>query len=123
MDNREFTKILKTFITGNNVYINKMINIKIINNQGIPNILIRTTDDKDELHILNLQIDFVSRMEEHINEFLIHYVKDADSRDEFKTILIKTIYEIQKQIATKLKKKGGQQNGNNTINKQGAKVQ
>ena len=114
MTNQEFIKVLKTFITSNNNYIDKMFTLKIINNKGIPNILIRTTNDRDELHILSLQINFISNMEEHINEFLTHYVKDADSRDEFKTVLVKALYEIQKQVAQKLKKKENKNHGNNT---------
>lgn len=114
MTNQEFIKVLKTFITSNNSYIDKMFTLKIINNKGIPNILIRTTNDRDELHILSLQINFISNMEEHINEFLTHYVKDADSRDEFKTVLVKALYEIQKQVAQKLKKKENKNHGNNT---------
>ena len=104
MDNRKFTKILRAFITSGNHIISEMIKIRIVNNNGIPNIFIKTTDDKDELHILSLQINFISKLDEHIKEFLHHYVKDADSRDEFMTILVKTIYLIQEQIVTKLSK-------------------
>lgn len=113
MKNDKFLEILTNLITSGNKHIKKCITIKMINNNNIPQLVIRTSNDEDDLYILNLHISFITEILDDIYAFIDELLTE-NSKDEFKAIFVKTLYTIQTQTQKKLKKlKEKKKNGTN----------
>lgn len=111
MSNNDFIKILKALISGNNALIKKMFALKIVNHQGKPKLLVRTTNEPDELHILALQLNFVVQIEEEIQTLMYQQIPDEKTRNDFTPLFIKTIQTLQEQVSKKITKNKEKDNG------------
>lgn len=104
MDNKnsKFVEVLKTCLTSGNSILKEYLDISIIEKDGLPDIVIKTTDVKDELHLLMLQINFIANTDS-IDEFISTICRTEETTKEFKSIFYKTLYTITTQIKEKLK--------------------
>lgn len=104
MDAKEnkFLNFLIDCITAGNDIIKGFFKIKIVNKDNAPDILITLSDDKNELQILMLQLNFVMEGYEGMNQFIKQFIKDEEASEAFKAVLYKTIYTLLEACKEKL---------------------
>lgn len=105
MDNKnsKFIDILKTTITGGNRIVDKFFDISIIDKNGLPDIALTISDDRDELHVLMLQCEFIASISEDTEKLISKLCKTKESAEYFKEIFYKTLYTLTNSIQEKLK--------------------
>ena len=97
-----FLNFLIDCITAGNDIIKSFFKLEIVNKDNVPDMIINVSDDRNELQILMLQLNFVMEGEEGINKFIKEVIKDEEAAKSFKAVLYKTIYTLFEACKEKL---------------------